>query len=550
VSKWGGLGGKGGCRDGSETGSVGCVCTQGVAPVSVKTGRPLGAAAADQGAQPLSEAVPELVKANAPQPETRRAAAAAAAHPDPHGLGPAAAEGSSDADLDVGDHGPRWIASHGGEPQETAAQAVAAGTHSAQYLCDEYGRQCGAAERERGNRGKPTVRKDSRGKRGKRAEGGCPKSKDCWGADAAEPECIACIESQQQEFIGGLDDTAADEDAELQRELDAAVAAGALPAGAVVAPKGQQQQPQQQQQAFPDLEMPKRSQQQEAALDEFEKRQRQAQQAQAAAAQPAPAAAAAQPAAVLQPPTLTGAAAGEDGAAEAAAAAAGASAGAAGGADMVLPPGTCKATNPAYAASQEQWARWCEKNCVGDKWSSTMASTTDGLKGCVDGSETGEVMCVCTQGVDPIAPGSDAQPAAQAAADSKAAAPSKPKAKPEATTPKAKPKPKPNAKPNAKPNGKKPSAKQQQQQAAAASGKAKGKGCTCSDVYACCDAAEGACTSPTDKSRPYSFCGGTAKSAPACSVSSANCSNSEFSASDKDAYDVRCRDKTFRDTYA
>eukprot|EP00964_Phaeocystis_antarctica_P038402 scaffold21976_cov56-Phaeocystis_antarctica.AAC.1 len=48
VSKWGGLGGKGGCRDGSETGSVGCVCTQGVAPVSVKTGRPLGAAAADQ----------------------------------------------------------------------------------------------------------------------------------------------------------------------------------------------------------------------------------------------------------------------------------------------------------------------------------------------------------------------------------------------------------------------------------------------------------------------------------------------------------------------
>ena len=139
------------------------------------------------------------------------------------------------------------------------------------------------------------------------------------------------------------------------------MAAGALPAGAVVAPKGQQQQPQQQQQAFPDLEMPKRSQQQEAALDEFEKRQRQAQQAQAAAAQPAPAAAAAQPAAVLQPPTLTGAAAGEDGAAEAAAAAAGASAGAAGGADMVLPPGTCKATNPAYAASQEQWARWCAR---------------------------------------------------------------------------------------------------------------------------------------------------------------------------------------------
>ena len=48
VSKWGGLGGKGGCRDGSETGSVGCICKQGVTPVSVKTGRPLGSAAAAQ----------------------------------------------------------------------------------------------------------------------------------------------------------------------------------------------------------------------------------------------------------------------------------------------------------------------------------------------------------------------------------------------------------------------------------------------------------------------------------------------------------------------
>ena len=68
----------------------------------------------------MSEAVPELVKANAPQPQATQRAAAAA-----------------DADLDVGDHGPKWIASHGGEPQEvgeTAAQAVAAGTHSAKYL--------------------------------------------------------------------------------------------------------------------------------------------------------------------------------------------------------------------------------------------------------------------------------------------------------------------------------------------------------------------------------------------------------------------------------
>ena len=187
-------------------------------------------------------------------------------------------------------------------------------------------------------------------------QGGCPKTKDCWGADAAEAECIACIESEQEEYIGSLDTAADDEDAELQRELEAAVAAGALPEDAVLAPKTQQQP--QQQQAFPDLEMPKRSQQQQAALEEFEKRQRQAQQAEQGAAQPV---AAAQPAAhpVLQPPTLTGAAAGEDGAAEAAAAAAGAAAGAAGGADMVLPPGTCKATNPAYAASQEQWARWC-----------------------------------------------------------------------------------------------------------------------------------------------------------------------------------------------
>jgi hypothetical protein len=31
-------------------------------------------------------------------------------------------------------------------------------------------------------------------------------------------------------------------------------------------------------------------------------------------------------------------------------------------------------------------------------------------------------------------------------------------------------------------------------------------------------------------------------------VSSANCSSSEFSTSDKDSYDVRCRDKTYRDS--
>ena len=184
ASKWGGLGGKGGCRDGSETGSVGCGCKQGLTPVSVKTGRPLGAAAqggntehlgSAQGGNTEHQAVPELVKANAPQPQAQRAAAAA----------------------EAADHGPKWIASHGGAGQQggqqTAAQAVAAGTHSAQYLCDHYGRQCGAAERERGRRGRPTVRKDSRGK-----QGGCPKSKDCWGADAALPECIACIESEQQ----------------------------------------------------------------------------------------------------------------------------------------------------------------------------------------------------------------------------------------------------------------------------------------------------------------------------------------------------------------
>ena len=81
ASKWGGLGGKGGCRDGSETGSVGCVCKQGLTPVSVKTGRPLGAAAQGgntehlgaQGGSTEHQAVPELVKANAPQPQAQRA---------------------------------------------------------------------------------------------------------------------------------------------------------------------------------------------------------------------------------------------------------------------------------------------------------------------------------------------------------------------------------------------------------------------------------------------------------------------------------------------
>ena len=29
---------------------------------------------------------------------------------------------------------------------------------------------------------------------------GCPKSKDCWGVDAGDAECIACIDSQQQEY--------------------------------------------------------------------------------------------------------------------------------------------------------------------------------------------------------------------------------------------------------------------------------------------------------------------------------------------------------------
>ena len=146
----------------------------------------------------------------------------------------------------------------------------------------------------------------------------------------------------------------------------------------------------------------------------------------------------------------------------------------------------------------------CEKNCVGDKWRSTMATATnDGLHGCVDGSETGEVMCVCKQGVQPIVPGSGA-PAT--AAGSSAAAPSTPATKP-----------------SAKPSAKKSSRKQQE--AAAVAGKAKGKGCECSAAYACCDVVEGACSSPRDKSRPYSFCGGTAKSAPACSVSSATCTS-------------------------
>ena len=187
-------------RDGSETGSVGCVCKQGLTPVSVKTGRPLGAAAqggntehlgSAQGGNTEHQAVPELVKANAPQPQAQRASPISPLYlpytsptsplhlPYISPIPPTQAQRAAAA-AEAADHGPKWIASHGGAGQQggqqTAAQAVAAGTHSAQYLCDHYGRQCGAAERERGRRGRPTVRKDSRGK-----QAGCPKSKDCWG---------------------------------------------------------------------------------------------------------------------------------------------------------------------------------------------------------------------------------------------------------------------------------------------------------------------------------------------------------------------------------
>lgn len=66
---------------------------------------------------------------------------------------------------------------------------------------------------------------------------------------------------------------------------------------------------------------------------------------------------------------------------------------------LMLPAGTCGATNPDLKnddQAQRHWNNWCDENCVPSKWGAV------GMGGCRDGSETGVVGCVCKQGVEPV----------------------------------------------------------------------------------------------------------------------------------------------------
>ena len=66
-----------------------------------------------------------------------------------------------------------------------------------------------------------------------------------------------------------------------------------------------------------------------------------------------------------------------------------------------LPAGTCQAMNPELRgnkAAQEQWNRWCDQNCIPEKWGGV------GTDACHGGSATGTVGCLCKAGVRPIDP--------------------------------------------------------------------------------------------------------------------------------------------------
>ena len=66
-----------------------------------------------------------------------------------------------------------------------------------------------------------------------------------------------------------------------------------------------------------------------------------------------------------------------------------------------LPAGTCQAMNPELRgnkAAQEQWNRWCDQNCIPEKWGGV------GTNACHGGTATGTVGCLCKAGVRPIDP--------------------------------------------------------------------------------------------------------------------------------------------------
>ena len=84
-----------------------------------------------------------------------------------------------------------------------------------------------------------------------------------------------------------------------------------------------------------------------------------------------------------------------------------------------LPAGTCKAMNPELRgnhAAQEQWNRWCDQNCIPEKWGGV------GTAACHGGSATGTVGCLCKAGVRPIDPIAEARAAAEAVAAQNAVA--------------------------------------------------------------------------------------------------------------------------------
>ena len=59
-----------------------------------------------------------------------------------------------------------------------------------------------------------------------------------------------------------------------------------------------------------------------------------------------------------------------------------------------LPPGTCTATNAKLKGdkeAQKQWDRWCDENCIAERWGGL------GEGKCRGGVETGVVGCVCKQ---------------------------------------------------------------------------------------------------------------------------------------------------------
>ena len=65
----------------------------------------------------------------------------------------------------------------------------------------------------------------------------------------------------------------------------------------------------------------------------------------------------------------------------------------------MMPPGTCNATNSALEANeaaQAEWSKWCDHNCIPEKYGGV------GTSACKTGTGTGAIGCVCNQGVQAV----------------------------------------------------------------------------------------------------------------------------------------------------